>query len=42
MTHHEKALAFWGALGLGVLVAAGPKWFLLWLTPGVPPPGPLG
>jgi hypothetical protein len=32
----------WVAIGLLVLIIFGRKWFAAWLTPGVPPPGPLG
>jgi hypothetical protein len=33
---------FWVAMGAGVLLVGGVPLFVAWLTPGVPPPGPLG
>jgi hypothetical protein len=35
-------LLFWGAVGFLVWKIGGRRLFALWLTPGVPPPGPLG
>jgi len=35
-------VVFWTAVGAVVYFAFGKKMFALWLTPGVPPPGPFG
>ncbi len=42
MSRADKMMTFWLVLGALVLFWGGWKVFLLWLTPGVPPPGPLG
>lgn len=35
-------LVFWTTAGAVVVMVGGLSLLVLWLTPGVPPPGPLG